>query len=175
MTISTVTSPHHLHARQHHPGHPECQSLSWHACTSPGTHQRGGHHLFEPLGLGLVVEVHTAHEVISWKRPMPPSHSVPPLPCCPLPPAPHSHASPLLGVMEVTAKWGWGVKSKTKRGQPSTTRAQLQSGQLNLTPDTKNSGWRFLCVCVCVCRGVGRRGSLLGPSTLSQAQEMLPL
>lgn len=29
----------------------------------------GCHHFFKPLGLGLVVEVHTAHQVISWKKP----------------------------------------------------------------------------------------------------------
>lgn len=28
----------------------------------------GGDHLFKPLGLSLVVEVHTSHQVVSWTR-----------------------------------------------------------------------------------------------------------
>lgn len=40
-----------------------------HAHTSLVTYQGGRHHLFKPLGLGLVVEVHTAHEIISWEKP----------------------------------------------------------------------------------------------------------
>lgn len=31
-------------------------------------HHAGCHHFFKPLGLGLVVEVHTAHQVISWRK-----------------------------------------------------------------------------------------------------------
>lgn len=31
------------------------------------TYQSGGHHFLKPLGLGLIVKIHTAHQVISWK------------------------------------------------------------------------------------------------------------
>lgn len=30
------------------------------------TYQSGGHHLLKPLGLGLIVQIHTAHQVIPW-------------------------------------------------------------------------------------------------------------
>lgn len=69
MTISAVTTTPSSHAHCPLPG-AACASASLQSAhTSLVTYQCGGHHLFKPLGLGLVVEVHTAHEVISWEKP----------------------------------------------------------------------------------------------------------
>lgn len=37
---------------------------------SENTYQGGGDHLFKPLGLRLVVEVHTSHEVVTCRKKM---------------------------------------------------------------------------------------------------------
>lgn len=69
MTISAVTTSPSSHAHCPLP-RAACASVSSQfAHTSLLTYQCGRHHLFKPLGLGLVVEVHTAHEVISWEKP----------------------------------------------------------------------------------------------------------
>lgn len=31
------------------------------------SHQTAGHHLLEPLGLGLIVEINTSHQLITWR------------------------------------------------------------------------------------------------------------
>lgn len=87
-----------------------------HAHISLITHQCGRHHLFKPLGLGLVVEVHTAHEIIAWEKPtatIMPSY----LPSC------LHHGCPLLSVpmvmavplMVVVAKSGYEEGKKRRK------------------------------------------------------------
>ena len=128
MTISHL-HPIALTSTSIHPQLPERPPLRGLASASVVTHQRGGHHLFKPLGLGLVVEVHTAHEVISYKGPRPLSLLTRAALC-------HSH--PMAGVMEA------------KKGQPSIMKDWLHSVHLNLSPDAKNSGREFLSKSLCM-------------------------
>lgn len=94
----------------------------------PVTHQRGGHHLFKPLGLGLVVEVHTAHEVISCKGQ---GHCLSLLTRAAL-----CHLHPMAAM-------------EAKKGATQHYERLASGVHLNLTPDAKNSGRGFLSKSAC--------------------------
>ena len=69
MTICVVTPPPSFHDHCPLPRAACVLASLPHAHASLITYQCGRHHLCNPLGLGLVGEVHTAHEVISWEKP----------------------------------------------------------------------------------------------------------
>lgn len=114
MTISAVSIPPSSHAHCPLP-RAACASASLQfAHTSLVTYQCGGHHLFKPLGLGLVVEVHTAHEVISWEKPtatIKPCYMSPCLHCgCPSLPVPTGVPVPL-------PESQWSLQSQGMKGE----------------------------------------------------------
>jgi hypothetical protein len=108
MIIFVVTSISFPCATATCPGLSVCQLLYWHAHTSLITYQCGGHHLFKPFRLGLVVEVHTAHEVISWKKTMG-TMRLRYAPSCLMP---MSTSSPISEVVVAIGKLGDGVKRR---------------------------------------------------------------
>lgn len=97
-----------------------------HAHTSLITYQCGRHHLFKPLGLSLVVEVHTAHEIISWEKPTATIMSGYMPPClqygCPFLSVPVVMAVPLTVVVAKSGyEEGGEEKEVDERGKPQET------------------------------------------------------